>query len=79
MARHVKRSESPTAKAMDRAIDGAIEGSSPYPERAAFVNADSPHAGREITNALDDGYAVVLVSADGRERLITAKTLAAAS
>jgi hypothetical protein len=40
---------------------------------------DSPHAGREITTALDDGYAVVLVSADGRERLITVKTLAAAS
>jgi hypothetical protein len=79
MARHVKPSESPTAKAMDRALDGAIEGSSPYPERAAFVNADSPHAGREITTVLDDGYAVVLVSADGRERLITAKTLTATS
>jgi len=25
MARHVKPSESPTAKAMDRAIDGAVE------------------------------------------------------
>jgi hypothetical protein len=77
MARHVKPSESPTAKAMDSAIDATIEGSSPYPERAAFVNADSPHAGREITNALDDGYAVVLVSADGRERVITARSLAA--
>lgn len=77
MARDVNPAESPTAKAMDRAIDMAIEGSSPYPERAAFVNADSPHAGAEITRALDDGYAVVLVSADGRERIITAKTLAA--
>ena len=79
MARHVKPSESPTAKAMDRAIDGAVEGSSRYPERAAFVNADSPQAGREIERALDDGYSVVLVSSDGRERLITAKTLARAS
>jgi hypothetical protein len=79
MARDVNPSESPTAKAMDRAIDQAIEGSSRYPERAAFVYANSPQAGREITNALDDGYAVVLVSSDGRERLITAKTLAAAS
>lgn len=77
MARNVNPAESPTAKAMDRAIDLAIEGDSPYPEHAAFVNADSPHAGREITRSLDEGYAVVLVSADGRERIITAKTLAA--
>jgi hypothetical protein len=62
---------------MDRAIEQAIDGSSPSPERAAFVNADSAHAGREIVRAFDDGYAVVLVSADGRERLITAKTLVA--
>ena len=79
MARDVNPSESPTVKAMDRAIDQAIEGNSRYPERAAFVDADSPQAGREIANALDDGYAVVLVSSDGRERLVTAKTLAAAS
>ena len=79
MARNVNPSESPTAKAMDRAIDQVIEGSSRYPERAAFVNADSLQAGREIERALDDGYEVVLVSSDGRERLITAKTLAAAS
>jgi hypothetical protein len=75
MARNVNPAESPTAKAMDRAIDLAIESNSPYPEHAAFVNADSPHAGREITRALDEGFAVVLVSADGRERVITAKTL----
>lgn len=77
MARNVNPTESPTAKAMNRAIDMAIEGSSPYPEHAAFVDAGSPHAGREITRALDEGYAVVLVSPDGRERVITAKTLAA--
>jgi hypothetical protein len=76
MARNLNPAESPTAKAMDRAIDLAIEGGSPYPEHAAFVNADSPHAGHEITRSLDEGYAVVLVSADGRERIITAKMLA---
>jgi hypothetical protein len=38
-----------------------------------------PERGREIEHALDDGYEVVLVPSDGRERLITAKTLAAAS
>ncbi|HUA73549.1 MAG TPA: hypothetical protein VL988_02220 [Solirubrobacteraceae bacterium] len=77
MASNVKSAESPTAKAMDRAIDLAIEGGSPYPENAAFVNADSPRAGSEMTRALDEGRNVVLVSGDGRERIITAKTLVA--
>ncbi len=77
MASNINPAESPTAKAMNRAIDLAIKGNSPYPEHAAFVDADSPHAGHEITRALDDGYAVVLVSADGRERIVTARTLAA--
>jgi hypothetical protein len=30
---------SPAAKVMDEAIDLAIEGRSPYPERAAFIDA----------------------------------------
>ena len=76
MARNVNPTDSPTAKAMDRAMDLAIEGNSPYPEHAAFVDADSPHAGQEISRALYEGYAGVLVSADGRERVITAKMLA---
>ncbi len=75
MARNVNPADSPTAKAMDRAIDLAIEGNSPYPEHAAFVDADSPHAGQEISRALDEGYAVVLVSTDGRERVVTVKML----
>jgi hypothetical protein len=79
MARNVNPSDSPTAKAMDRAIDSAIEGNSCYPDRAAFIDAESPHAGREITRAFDEGHSVVLVSADGRERVITAKVLAASA
>jgi hypothetical protein len=79
MAHNVNPSKSPTGKAMDRAIDLAIEGNSPYPEHAAFIDAESPHAGHEITRALDEGYAVVLVSADGRERVITATMLAASA
>jgi hypothetical protein len=77
MASNINPAESSTAKTMDHAIDLAVEGNSPYPENAAFVEADSPHAGSEMERALDDGYAVVLVSSDGRERIITAKTLAA--
>jgi hypothetical protein len=79
MARDVNTPESPTAKAMDRAIDLAIGGKSPYPEHAAFINAESARAGHEITRAFDEGYAVVLVSADGRERVITATPLAASA
>jgi|HubBroStandDraft_6_1064221.scaffolds.fasta_scaffold64253_3 hypothetical protein len=79
MAHNMKPSESPTAKAMDRAIELAIDGKSPYPEHAAFIDTDSPHAGHEITRAFDEGYAVVLVSADGRERVITSKMVAASA
>jgi hypothetical protein len=79
MAQDLKPAGLPTAKAMDRAIDLAIEGTSPYPANAAFIDADSPRAGHEIARALDEDYAVVLVSADGRERLITTKALAASA
>lgn len=54
------------AKVMGEAIELAIEGHSPYPERAAFVDADTPTAGREIQRAAGEGLAVVLVSGDGK-------------
>jgi hypothetical protein len=73
MARSPDITASPTARAMDRAIERTIEGTPPYPERTAFVEADSAHAGREIVRALDDGYAVALVCADGDERIIIAR------
>jgi hypothetical protein len=46
-------------------------GRSPYPERAAFVDADSPTAGREIRRAADQGLAIVLVSADGTTQTLS--------
>ena len=61
---------SPAAKVMDEAIDLAIEGRSPYPERAAFIDADTPSAGHDIERAADEGLAVVLVSADGSTRVL---------
>lgn len=64
------RERSPAAKAMDEAIELAIEGDSPFPERAAFVDADAPSAGQEIERAADEGLAVVLVSADGSTRIL---------
>lgn len=36
---------------MDEAIDLATEGRSPYPEKAAFVDADAPSAGHAIERA----------------------------
>lgn len=41
------------------------------PDRVAFIDADEPHAGREVAAAVDHGYAVVLTSLDGRERILT--------
>lgn len=58
------------SKAMDEAIDLAIEGTSPYPERALFLDADAPYAGEQILRASDEGIAVVLVSQDGTSRVI---------
>jgi hypothetical protein len=61
---------SPAAKVMDDAIELAIEGRSPYPERAAFIDADTPSAGHEIERAADEGLSVVLVSADGSTHVL---------
>lgn len=61
---------SPAAKVMDEAIDLAIEGRSPYPEKAAFIDADTPQAGHEIQRAADEGRSVVLVAADGSTRVL---------
>jgi hypothetical protein len=63
-------SESPAAKVMDEAINLAIEGRSPYPEKAAFIDADAPSLGHAIERAADQGLAVVLVSADGSTRIL---------
>jgi hypothetical protein len=61
---------SPAAKVMDEAIELALEGRSPYPERAAFIDADTPTAGHDIERAADEGLSVVLVSADGSSRVL---------
>lgn len=55
---------------MDEALDLAIEGRSPYPEKAAFIDADAPSAGHAIERAADQGLPIVLVSADGSTRIL---------
>ncbi len=62
--------QSPAGRIMDEAIELAIEERSPYPEKAAFVDADEPYIGAEIRRAADEGRAVVLVSADGSTRIL---------
>ena len=64
------RDDSPAAKVMDEAIDLAIEGRSPYPEKAAFIDVGAPSAGRQAKRAADQGLSVVLVSADGSTRVL---------
>lgn len=64
------RRESPAARVMNEAIELAVQERSPYPDRAAFIDADEPYAGAEIRRAADEGRAVVLVAADGSTRTL---------
>ena len=69
-------SASPSARALVHATADDLAGTgSRYPDRVAFIDAGEPRAGREIVAALDDDYAVVLVSDDGRERILTGRSL----
>lgn len=61
---------SPAGRVMDEAIELALEGRSPYPDKSAFIDADTAHAGHEIRRAADEGRAVVLVAADGTTRVL---------
>jgi hypothetical protein len=57
--------DTPAGRAMSEAIELDIEGRSPYPERASFIDADVPYLGKAIRRAVDEGSAIVLVAADG--------------
>jgi len=63
----------PAARAMDEAIELAIEGRSPYPDTAAFIDAEAPGAVEAIKKAADEGRAVVLAYADGATRVFRAE------
>lgn len=64
---------SPAERAALEAIELAVEGRSPYPEKAMFIDADEPSAGGAIKKAVDEGRAVVLVYADGSTRVLRAE------
>jgi hypothetical protein len=65
--------DSPAVRVMNEAIELAIEERSPYPEKAAFINASGPHTGDAIRRAIDEDRAVVLVAADGSARILRAE------
>ena len=64
--------DSPAGRVMDEAIELDLEGRSPYPERASFIDADAPYLGKAIRRAVDDDRAIVLVAADGSTRILRA-------
>jgi hypothetical protein len=68
-----KKGDSPAGRVMDEAIELDIEGRSPYPKRAFFIDADAPHVGWAIRQAVDDDMAIVLVEADGRTLTLRAE------
>jgi hypothetical protein len=61
---------SAASKVMGEAIDLAIAEESPYPEESAFIDADTPFTEHQIEKAFGDGFAAVVVSADGRTRIL---------
>jgi hypothetical protein len=60
----------PAQRIAHEAIELAIEGRSPYPDKAVFIDADAHSAGGSIRQAVDEGRAVVLVSKDGSTRIL---------
>lgn len=67
------KEQTPAGRVMDEAIELAIEERSPYPERSAFLNADSPRLGADIRMAIEDDMAIVLVSVDGGTCILRAE------
>lgn len=61
---------SPAERVALEAIELAMEGRSPYPDKAKFIDAEEPWAGKEIRRAVDEGMAVVLVYKDGTTRVL---------
>ena len=49
---------------------GALEGKGSYPKRAVFVDAEAAFAGRAVVRNMREGLPVVLVFADGVEKVV---------
>jgi hypothetical protein len=70
---NTSNADSPAMRLMEEAIELAIQGRSPYPERAVFINDGDPETGAAIRRAIDEDRAVVLVAADGTARIVRAE------
>lgn len=62
--------DGPASRLMDVAIELAIRGGSPFPDRASFLNHDAPQLAEAIAEAFDEDMAVVLVWPDGSSRVL---------
>ncbi len=58
---------------MNEAIELAIAEESPFPEVAAFIDADTAYIERQIAKAFSEGFAAVVVSEDGSTQVIRPK------
>lgn len=70
---------SPASRALMDAVDQAIDGDTPYPDRAAFIDADGADVGRQIAEARDEDRAIVLCYADGKRLVLRPVPPAAAA
>ena len=59
------KGDSPAGRVMSEAIELDLEGRSPYPKRASFIDAEAAYVGKEIRRAVAEDMAIVLVEADG--------------
>jgi hypothetical protein len=59
------KGDSPSGRAMSEAIELDLQGCSPYPKRASFIDADASYVGKEIRRAVAEDLAIVLVEEDG--------------
>ena len=71
--------DTPAMRVMQEAIELNVQGRSPYPESAYFLDADVPDLGKWIARATDEGQAVVLVSEDGSTRVLRPERVAHAA
>lgn len=70
---------SPASAALLSAIDQAIVGDRPYPDRASFLDADAPPPRGVHRARPDDGRAVVLCYDDGTRRVLNPAGVAPAA
>jgi hypothetical protein len=66
------KGDSPAGRVMDEAIELDIEGRSPFPKGATFIDADASYLGKAIRRAVNEDSAIVLVEADGSSIVLVA-------